>query len=77
MILRELELLIDKVFMWSDSNTVLQYITNQTKRFHTFVSNRVAEILEKTFPKQWRHVRGEVNPGDYGSRGVCGTYFQA
>ena len=42
MILREVELPIDKVFMWSDSKTVLQYIANQTKRFHTFVSNRVA-----------------------------------
>ena len=77
MILRELDLPIDKVFMWSDSKTVLQYIANQTKRFHTFVSNRVAEIHETTSPEQWRHVPGEVNPADDGSRGVCATYFQS
>ena len=77
MILRELDLPIDKAFMWSDSKTVLQYIANQTKRFHTFVSNRVAEIHETTSPEQWRHVPGEVNPADDGSRGVCATYFQS
>ena len=41
-LVKSLESLIDKVFMWSDLKTVLQYIANQTKCFHTFVSNRVA-----------------------------------
>ena len=34
---------IDSYF-WSDSETVLGYISNEVKRFHTFVLNRVERI---------------------------------
>jgi len=30
----------DAIF-WSDSKTALQYIANESRRFHTFVTNRV------------------------------------
>ena len=61
---------MSKVIFWSDSQTTLQYIKNETKRFQTYVANRVAEIREVTSPDQWRHCRGRVNPADDASRGL-------
>ena len=75
-ILKELDLRVNEIFFWSDSMTSLQYIKNQTKRFQTFVANRVAEIHESTTPEQWHHVPGTMNPADEGSRGVAIKHFQ-
>ena len=36
----------------------------------TFVANRVAVIREESEPSQWRHIRSEMNPADYASRGI-------
>ena len=55
----ELTYKISKATYWSDSQTSLQYINNESKRFQTYVANRVAEIRE---PRN-------VNPGDV-SRGL-------
>ena len=66
----ELGLNIDSVTFWTDSMTTLQYIQNESTRFHTFVANRVAEIREYTEPEQWHHVPGAVNPADDCSRGL-------
>ena len=49
---------------------VLRYIFNETKRFVTFVANRVAVIREGSRPSQWRHIRSEANPADLASRGI-------
>ena len=59
-VLKELDLQVGKTFFWSDSMTSLQYIKNQTRRFQTFVANRVAEIHESTSQEQWHHVPGGV-----------------
>ena len=61
---------ISKITFWSDSQTTLQYIKNETKRFQTYVANRVTEILEVTSPHQWRHCPGWVNPAVDASRGL-------
>ena len=61
---------IHSVTFWTDSMIVLRYIFNETRRFVTFVANRVAVIREGSRPSQWRHVRSEVNPADYASRGI-------
>ena len=55
MLLDELTYAIGKITFWSDSQTTLQYIKNETKRFQTYVANRVTEIREVTSPDQWRH----------------------
>jgi len=49
---------------------VLKYIANDVRRFVTFVANRVAVIREESEPSQWRHIRSEMNPADYASRGI-------
>ena len=63
---------INKVMYWTDSMIVLKYIMNETRRFVTFVANRVAAIRQESTPNQWRHVGSEQNPADYASRGIRG-----
>ncbi|XP_072021513.1 uncharacterized protein [Amphiura filiformis] len=60
---------IKEVF-WTDSMVVLGYIQNDTRRFHTFVANRVQKIRDYTDPAQWRHVKTDQNPADEASRGI-------
>ena len=61
---------IDNIIFWTDSTTVLQYIYNESRRFHRFVATRLEEIHEHTKPDQWRYVPGRLNPADDGSRGL-------
>ena len=61
---------VDRTFYWTDSEVVLGYINNETRRFQTFVGNRVAEIRSRSEPCQWRHVPGIMNPADDCSRGL-------
>lgn len=72
LISKELEgrLNIDNTTYWTDSMIVLGYIANETKRFPTFVANRVAVIRQGSEPSQWKHVRTELNTADYASRGI-------
>ena len=67
---RELDLELEASQFWTDSTIVLQYISRQERRFHTFVAKRVAEIREKTEVEQWHHVSTKDNPADDASRGV-------
>ena len=66
----ELTYKIDRVVFWTDSQTTLQYIKNESKRFQTYVANRIAEIREMTSPDQWRHCPGKLNPADDASHGL-------
>ncbi|XP_071491771.1 uncharacterized protein [Diadema antillarum] len=66
----ELEIKIDETVFWTDSTAVLQYIRSESRRFKTFVANRVAQIHNASTPKQWRHVDTKSNPADDGSRGL-------
>ena len=75
MLRRELELqLADSVF-WTDSTAVLKYVNDETTRSHTFVANRVSEILYVSTASQWRHVSSNFNPADYASRGKIGGHL--
>ena len=55
---------------WTDSNVVLGYINNESRRFHVFVANRVQEIRNHTSPNQWRYIDTTINPADIASRGA-------
>ena len=55
--------------------TVMGYIQNTQKRFHTYVANRVTEILERTTADQWRHCPGVDNPADRASRSTNATHL--
>ncbi|XP_061757052.1 uncharacterized protein LOC133553168 [Nerophis ophidion] len=56
---RELEIENLKEYYWSDSQVVLAYISNDAKRFHTFVTNRIQRIRQSTSPEKWQHVSSE------------------
>ena len=49
---------------------MLQYIRKKSKRFHTFVANRLSVIHEISAPHQWRHISSELNPADEVSIGL-------
>ncbi|XP_063968310.1 uncharacterized protein LOC129267694 [Lytechinus pictus] len=57
-------------FYWTDSNVVMGYINNDTKRFHVFVANRIHQIRQHSTPSQWKHVGTHDNPADLASRGA-------
>ncbi|XP_064619512.1 uncharacterized protein LOC135482958 [Lineus longissimus] len=66
----ELTYKLSAVTYWSDSQTTLQYIKNDSKRFHVYVANRVAAVRDITEPEQWKHCPGVLNPADIASRGM-------
>ena len=67
-ILNKHDVKIDKIFHWTDSSTVLQWLQAAHKKQQVFVANRAAEILENSSMDQWRHVKGVENPADIGTR---------
>jgi hypothetical protein len=70
MISSELDLRIDRTVYWTDSTIVLGYIRNVSKRFKTFVGNRLSITHEISSVQQWRHVDSGSNPADIASRGI-------
>ena len=74
-ICRALMVTVDKVFMRTDSTTVLQWINS--KNIHPiFIANRVSEILENTSVDQWNHVATCDNPADGGTRDISAEVLQ-
>lgn len=43
-----------RVYMWTDSNTVLCWVKADNRRFRQYVSQRVGEILEHTNVDDWK-----------------------
>ena len=70
MIKKELEIKVNKSVFWTDSTSVLRYICNEDKRFHTFVANRISTIHDGSKPDQWRYVDTKLNSADDASRGL-------
>ena len=66
----ELRIPIADVIYWTDSTSVIQYLYNESRRFCTFVANRIAQIQSVSKPSQWHYVNTEQNPADDGSRGL-------
>lgn len=77
MLRKELSLQLEESCFWTDSQTVLKYINDDTKRFHTFVANRVASIREATNVVQWGYADSKSNPADEASRGLSVVNFLA
>ena len=60
---------IEETF-WCDSRVTLGYISNDAKKFHVFVANRIQQIRDKTESGQWKYVNSQENPADHASRGL-------
>ena len=54
---------IDRTVFWTDSMIVLKYIANETRRFVTFVANRVSAIRQESTPEQCYASRG-IQPSE-------------
>ena len=63
-----LEIEHESVSLYSDSQVVLGYLTNRTKKFSRYVTRRVNITLSSFPDSQWRYVSSEENPGDLASR---------
>ena len=50
----ELQLHLAESCFWIESSTVLKYIHNENKRFHTFLVNKISVIREVSDTAQWR-----------------------
>ena len=66
----ELEYPEIKEFFWTDSRVVLGYISNEAKRLHVYVANRVQQIHDLTDPNSGFYVETKNNPTDEASRGL-------
>lgn len=65
---RELTLSITQTFLWTDSMTVLAWLTSESCRFKVFIRTRVSEIQELTSQHTWWYVDTANNPADYLNR---------
>ena len=70
MLQRELDIAVHRIVYWTDSTTVLRYVSNDKARYQTFVANRLAIIRDGSSAAQWRYVESEGNPADDASRGL-------
>ena len=68
--LNEHDVKIDKIYHWTGSSTVLQWLQAAQKKQQVFFANRAAEILENSSMDQWRHLKGVEIPADIGTRGM-------
>lgn len=66
----EMDIELQAVRFFTDSRIVLGYSHNSSRRFYTYVANRVARIRSSTEPKQWQYVMTDENPADHGTRSV-------
>ena len=64
----QLDIQTSNFVYYSDSKVVLGYISNRTRRFYTYVTNRVQIILKSSNANQWHYVPSEKNPADSGTR---------
>ncbi|XP_043232467.1 uncharacterized protein LOC122386858 [Amphibalanus amphitrite] len=64
-------------YFWTDSRVVLGYISNDARRFHVFVGNRVQQIRDHTEKDQWLHVETKLNPADLASRGASAAELES
>ena len=74
-ICRALTVTVDKVFKWTDSTIVLQWIIS-TNKHPIIIVNRVSEILDNTIVDQWNHVATCEDPADGGTRGMSAEVLQ-
>ncbi|XP_070526460.1 uncharacterized protein [Cardiocondyla obscurior] len=58
------------LFLWTDSTITLNWIASSSRRWNSFVANRVGEIQRATDIADWRHVPSAENPADLLSRGT-------
>lgn len=69
-VLRMLNVRVNGIQVWSDSQVVLWWIRGDATRWKPFMANRVREIVELLPANHWHYVRKVENPVDLISRGT-------
>ncbi|GFY01958.1 integrase catalytic domain-containing protein [Trichonephila clavipes] len=64
---------IDKSFLFSDSQIVLDWLKSSPSRWKIFVANRISRIQKMTSEASWHHVKSQENPADWASRGIAAS----
>ena len=59
---KESDVKVETSVFWTDSTCVLGYLNNTTKRYQTFVANRIATIRKDSESTQWHYVPSDQNP---------------
>ena len=59
-----------KEYFWTDSQVVLSYINNNSKRLKIFVANRFQLIKENSDVSQWMYIELKFNLADDTSSGL-------
>ena len=70
LITKEMHLEFETTLFHSDSQVVLGYISNESRRFYVYVSNRVERIRRSSTSKQGHYVPTLQNPADLAMRSV-------
>ena len=65
---------VKRTVAWTDSKVALHWIRGEGN-YKQYVQNRVKKIRSKEFIT-WRHIPGEQNPADIGSRGCSASELQ-
>ena len=60
----------EKIYAWTDTTIVLNWLDGSPRHFKTYVGNRVSATLSHIPSKCWNHVSGLNNPADCDSRGI-------
>ena len=59
---------VKRPVFWCHSMNVLCWVKNPSRKFKSFVANRICEIHTATEPTQWIFVNGRINPSEIGSQ---------
>ncbi|XP_055584778.1 uncharacterized protein LOC129737643 [Uranotaenia lowii] len=76
-IVKDHSLEITRRIVWTDSRTVLAWITSDLRRYNQFVSCRIGEIIEKTNPSEWRWIPSKLNVADDATKWGAGPDLAA
>ena len=60
----ETELLISKLFCWTDSHIALAWIKDDVKEFKPWIDNRLVKVRENVAAENYYYVWSHANPAD-------------
>ncbi|GFY10636.1 integrase catalytic domain-containing protein [Trichonephila clavipes] len=64
---------IDRSFLFSDSQIVLDWLKSSPSRWKIFVANSISRIQKMTSEASWHHVKSQENSADCASRDIAAS----